>query len=100
YDFARNPLVHALGLGLEKTAWQVVFGRALHAPHPDSGWTDQELSDLESGRCMLSGQSIVIAGKQWTMFCDCFYFDVIKLLHRLTSNLTQMQAAERRFQQG
>jgi hypothetical protein len=34
------------------------------------------------------------------MNCDSFYFDVIELLRRLTTDGTQMQAAEGRFQQG
>jgi hypothetical protein len=75
YDYARNPLVHALGI--DKNVWPVVFGRVLHSPHPDSGWTDKELNDLESGGYKISHPSIVISGHQWTMYCDSFYCDVV-----------------------
>lgn len=99
YDYARNPLVHALGI--DANSWPVVYGRVLHSPHPDSGWTDQELNDLESGRWRIDARpSIVIDSQKWTMHCDTFYFDVIELLRRLTTNSAQMHAAESRFQQG
>ncbi len=99
YDYARNSLVHALGM--DKNVWRAVYTRVLHNPHPDSGWTDQELNDLESGRWKISSHpSVGIAGQQWTMYCDSFYFDAIELLRRLASDTAQMQAAENRFQQG
>jgi hypothetical protein len=99
YDYARNPLVHALGI--DKNVWPVVFGRVLHSPHPDSGWTDQELNDLESGQWRICDRpGIVIDGQKWTMHCDSFYFDVIEMLRRLTADAAQMEAAETRFQHG
>jgi hypothetical protein len=98
-NYARNPLVHALGL--DKNAWPVAFARVLHSPHPESGWTDQELNDLESSRCRICDRpSIVIEGQKWTMHCDSFYLDVIEMLRRLTAHAAQMQAAERRFEHG
>jgi hypothetical protein len=99
YDYARNPLAHALGFD-KANAWQVKFGRVYHSPHPDSGWTDQELNDLESGRFRITLPSFVITGQTWTMNCDSFYFDVIELLRRLTADGAQIQGAENRFQQG
>ena len=99
YDYARNALVHALGM--DENVWRAVHARVLHNPHPQSGWTDQELDDLESGRWKISNQpSIGIGAQQWTMYCDCFYFDTIELLRRLAADKIQMRAAENRFQQG
>jgi hypothetical protein len=99
YDYARNPLAHALAFD-QSNVWQVKFGRVYHHTHPDSGWTDEELKDLESGRFRINLPSVVITGQTWTMNCDSFYFDVIELLRRLAVDAAQMQAAESRFQQG
>src|SRR5262249_7791971 len=73
YKYARNPLAHSLGIGSHP---QVVFSRVLHSPHPDRGWDDNELDDLESGRFQIKCDCIEIASQKWTMHCDRFYFDV------------------------
>jgi hypothetical protein len=78
----------------------VSFTRAFDASHPDRGWTDQELNDLESGRFAFTVPGIVIEGQRWTLHPDNFYIDVINLLRSLTADAAQIQAAESRFQQG
>jgi hypothetical protein len=101
YEYARNPLVHALGLAnAAPPVVSLLLGRVLHVPHPDSGWTDHELNDLESGRYNMTVPGVEINSQGWALYADSFYFDVIELLRRLTADAAQMQAAETRFQQG
>jgi len=107
YDYARNPLVHSVGLPdaaravvADQAGPRIVYARVLHSPHPKQGWTTQELNDLEGRGYAIGTPSIVITGHQWLFHADSFYFDSIELLRRLTSDVAQMQAAERRFQQG
>jgi hypothetical protein len=99
YRFARNPLAHSVGL-TDADVPLVGLTRVLSPSHPDSGWTDHELTDLESGQYSMTSTGIVTDGQNWTVYCDSFYFDVINLLRRLTDDANQMQAAERRFRQG
>lgn len=102
YELCRNPMAHSLSLKDSKSGAPpvVFFTRILHSAHPNSGWTDQELEDLESGRNQLSFAGIVIESDRWTLHCDSFYFDVIDLLRKLNSDPVQMQGAETRFCNG
>lgn len=108
YQFCRNPLAHSVGL--KDAAEPVVyFTRIFDPAHADVGWSDRELEDLErpGSPFQLPHPGIVIDPPspprqyyQWTLHCDSFYLDVIKLLQRLTADTTQVQAAENRFRQG
>jgi len=101
YDLCRNPLAHSAGIA-NAAVPRVCYTRVLHGAHKDSGWTDQELDDLERkpDRFRLSHYSIEISGEEWTIHCDCLYFDVITMLQAVVADLTQVQAAENRFTQG
>ena len=80
----------------------VIFTRILDPGHPDIGWSDQELEDLErpDRPFRFPHPGIVIDDQRWTLHCDSFYLDVIDMLRRLTGDPTQMNAAESRFAQG
>ncbi len=101
YQLCRNPLAHSAGL-IGAASPVVAFTRIFDASHPDQGWSDQELTDLErpGAPFQLPHPGIVVNGQQWTLHCDSFYLDVIGLLRRLTADAAQMTAAERRFGQG
>lgn len=103
YESARNPLVHSVAAPDAKWTMtmdfpRIVYKRVLHSLHPDSGWTDGELNDLERGGT-ISVPCVEIDGKQWHFHADPFYLELINLLRNLAADATQIQAAEVRFQQ-
>lgn len=101
YGLCRNPLAHSAGVSDEPRP-VVTFTRILDASHPEAGWTDKELDDLEHPRrpFRLAHPGIVADGERWTVHCDSFYLDVIEMLRRLNANEQQMRAAEDRVQPG
>lgn len=101
YQLCRNPLAHSAGL-MNAPAPVVFFTRVFDPDHPETGWSDQELEDLECPErpFHFPHPGIVIDHQQWTVHCDRFYLDVIDMLRRLTGNPTQMAATESRFSQG
>jgi hypothetical protein len=100
YQLCRNPMVHSAGL-MDAPAPVVAFSRVYHAVHDGTGWTDQELEDLErpDRPNTIPNPGIMIDPQRWTLHCDSFYFDVIAMLRDLNINPAQMQAAESRFTQ-
>jgi hypothetical protein len=101
YKFCRNPLAHSAGvLDAEKPI--VWFKRSFDQSHPESGWTDRELNDLERPNSPFKHPhpGIISDGTNWTLHCDSFYLDVINILVRLTENAAEMNAAEQRFKSG
>lgn len=102
YQLCRNPMAHSAGL-MDALSPVVFFTRILDPSHPDVGWTDRELEDLErpdTPQFNLPLAGIVIDSKRWTLHCDSFYLDVIEMLRRVCANSVQMKAAEGRFAQG
>jgi hypothetical protein len=101
YQLCRNPMAHSVGL-MDAPAPVVLFSRALDAAHPERGWSDRELEDLERPDTSFSFPypGIVVDVQRWTLHCDSFYLDVIDMLRRLNVDPTQMRAAEARFAQG
>lgn len=101
YNLCRNPLAHSAGIA-DAALPRVYYTRVFHGDHDRAGWNDKELDDLERkpDRFRLPYHSIEIRNQEWTIHCDCFYFDVVKLLRGLIADATQAQAAETRFSQG
>lgn len=101
YQLCRNPLAHSAGL-MHAPAPTVTFTRIFDPAHPNTGWSDQELNNLENSNSGFAfpHPGIVVNAQVWTIHCDQFYLDVIAMLRSLNSNIAQMQAAENRFQQG
>jgi hypothetical protein len=99
YNLCRNPLAHSAGIA-DAALPRVYYTRVFHGEHDNAGWNDKELDDLERERFRLPYHSIAIRDQEWTIHCDCFYFEVIKMLRALIADVSQAQAAENRFSQG
>ena len=100
YNLCRNPMAHSVGI-MDAAAPVVYFARFCDQAHPEIGWSDKELEDLEnpSRPFQISAPSVVIENGKWTLTCDSFYIDAIRMVCKLTADKTQMQAAENRFGQ-
>jgi hypothetical protein len=101
YDLCRNPLAHSAGIA-NAALPRVYYTRVFHGEHDKSGWNDKELDDLERDpdRFRLPYHSIEIRQQEWTIHCDCFYFDVIRMLREVIADPIQGKASEMRFGQG
>lgn len=100
YQLCRNPLAHSVGV-IGAATPVVAFTRIFDAAHPDRGWAEQELNDLEDpAKSFRLYRGIVIDAQRWTVHCDSLYLEIIETLCRVCSDSQQMQAAENRFAQG
>lgn len=101
YQLCRNPMAHSAGL-MDASSPVVFFTRIFDSAHPNVGWSDEELEDIErpDRPFSLPHPGIVVDPNRWTLHCDSFYMDVIDIMRRLDADPIQLRAAETRFSQG